>query len=84
LTAAPDLQRITNALARHHVEYLLVGGIAARAYGALRPTYDVDCMPEPSRDNLDRLAAATRDLHARLHVEGLGTCHRRSASPRIP
>lgn len=74
MTAAPegpDLRRITDALARHEVEYLLVGGIAARAYGAQRPTFDVDCVPEPSRENLDRLAAALRDLHARLRVEGL-------------
>jgi hypothetical protein len=67
----PDLKRITDALARHGVEYLLVGGIAARAYGAQRPTFDVDCVPEPSRENLDRLAAAMRELHARLRVEGL-------------
>ena len=40
-------------------------------YGAQRPTFDVDCVPEPSRENLDRLAAAMRDLHARLRVEGL-------------
>jgi hypothetical protein len=60
-----------DAFARHDVEYLLVGGIASRAYGARRPTYDVDCLPEPSRENLDRLAAAMRDLHARLRVEGL-------------
>lgn len=74
MTAAPegpDLKRITDALARHEVEYLLVGGMAARAYGAQRPTFDVDCVPEPSRENLDRLAAAMRDLHARLRVEGL-------------
>lgn len=74
MTAAPegpDLKRITDALARHEVEYLLVGGIAARAYGAQRPTFDVDCVPEPSWENLDRLAAAMRDLHARLRVEGL-------------
>lgn len=74
MTAAPegpDLKRITDALARHEVEYLLVGGIAARAYGAQRPTFDVDCVPEPSRENLDRLAAAMRGLHARLRVEGL-------------
>lgn len=49
----------------------MVGGIAAWAYGAQRPTYDVDCMPEPSRENLERLAAAMRDLNARLRVEGL-------------
>jgi len=74
LTAAPegpDLKRITASLARHEVEYLLVGGIAARAYGAQRPTFDVDCVPEPSRENLDRMAAAMRELHARLRVEGL-------------
>lgn len=28
-------------------------------------------MPEPSRTNLDRLAAAMRELHARLRVEAL-------------
>lgn len=67
----PDLRRLTDALARHSVEYLLVGGIASRAYGAQRPTYDVDCVPAPSRQNLDRLAGAMRDLHARLRVEGL-------------
>ena len=74
MTAAPegpDLKRITDALGRHEVEYLLVGGRAARAYGAQRPTFDVDCVPEPSRENLDRLAAAMRELHARLRVEGL-------------
>jgi len=67
----PDLKRLTDALARHGVEYLLVGGIASRAYGAQRPTYDVDCLPAPSPENLGRLAAAMRDLHARLRVEGL-------------
>lgn len=67
----PDLRTLTDALARHGVEYLLVGGIASRAYGAQRPTYDVDCLPAPSRENLDRLAVAMRVLHARLRVEGL-------------
>jgi len=60
----PDLKRLADALARHDVEYILVGGIASRAHGAQRPTYDVDCLPAPSRQNLERLAAAMRDLHA--------------------
>ena len=42
-----------------------------RARMAQRRTYDVDCVPEPSWENLDRLAAAMRDLGARLRVEGL-------------
>ena len=68
---APDLARIADALARHRVEYLFVGGIAARAHRARRLTYDVDCLPASSPDNLDRLATAMSELHARLRVEGL-------------
>lgn len=67
----PDLPRIAATLARHRVEYLFVGGIAARAHGAGRVTYDVDCVPRLTWDNLDRLAAAMRELHARLRVGGL-------------
>ena len=67
----PDLSRIADALARHQVDYLLVGGVAARAHGADRLTYDVDCLPARTEGNLDRLAMAMRDLHARLRVEGL-------------
>lgn len=67
----PDFARIADALARHHVDYLLVGGVAARAHGAHRLTYDVDCLAARTPNNLDRLAMAMRDLHARLRVEGL-------------
>lgn len=70
-TQVPDLPRIADTLARHHVEYLFVGGIAARAHGARRVTYDVDCVANQSSDNLDRLAAALRELNARLRVGGL-------------
>jgi len=45
----PDLQQIFDALALHKVEYLLVGGIAARAYGARRPTFDVILADIPDR-----------------------------------
>jgi hypothetical protein len=67
----PDIARIADALARHQVDYLLVGGIAARAHGARRLTYDIDCLPARTEGNLDRLATAMRELHARLRVEGL-------------
>lgn len=64
-------EQLVAALDRHGVEYLVVGGVAARAYGATRETRDFDCVVRRARDNLDRLAAAMRALNARLRVEGL-------------
>jgi hypothetical protein len=43
------------------VEYLLVGGVGARIQGAATTTQDVDIMPEPSPENLRRLAEALSD-----------------------
>ncbi len=66
-----DPGRILEALERHGVDYVLVGGLGARAHGATRPTSDIDCVPDGARENLDRLAAALRELGARLRVGGM-------------
>lgn len=67
-----DTQRLVSVLDRHGVEYVLVGGLAALAHGARRPTRDFDCLVRhDDRENLTRLAAAMRELHARLIVEGM-------------
>jgi len=58
-------------LQRHGVEYIVVGGAAALSYGAERLTKDLDCVPRRDVKNLERLAAAMRELGARLDVEGL-------------
>lgn len=63
--------RIVEVLARHGVEYLLCGGIAAQLHGAARPTYDFDCCAKWDGDNLDRLTSAMLELGARLRVGGL-------------
>ena len=39
--------------------------------GASRETKEFDCLVRRVRDNLDRLAAAMRELNARLRVQGL-------------
>jgi hypothetical protein len=49
----------------------VVGGVAAQVYGATRITKDFDCLSRRAEGNLSRLAAAMRELNARLHVEGL-------------
>ena len=66
-----DLARLIEVLDRHGVEYLLVGGAAARAYGAKRLTEDADCVVRRERANLDRLASALGELNARLRVGGM-------------
>ena len=57
-----DLPRLIEVLDRYEVEYLIVGGAAAYAYGAERPTDDADCVVRRERTNLDRLAGALREL----------------------
>ena len=46
-----DPDRILATLDAHGVEYLLVGGLAARAHGAQRRTADVDCVPNSGGRN---------------------------------
>ncbi len=57
-----------DALARHEVQYVIVGGWAAIQHGAVRRTDDLDICPEWSRANLDRLGAALRELDAELAI----------------
>jgi hypothetical protein len=64
-------ERILAALDRHGVEYVLIGGLAAVAHGSAIPTTDLDLVPEASRPNLARLAAALRELDAKLRVPDL-------------
>lgn len=61
-----DPVRIFEALERHGVEYLTIGGVAVNAHGHLRNTRDVDILIEWTAENMGRLAAALRDLDARL------------------
>ncbi len=59
-------RELFQALARHQVEYVTVGGIAVQAHGGQRVTRDLDVAIAASRENLDRLAGALSDLDARM------------------
>ena len=63
-------EEILEALERHLVDYVLIGGLAAAVRGSPYPTGDVDITPATNRENLGRLAAALTELGARLRVEG--------------
>lgn len=61
-----DAQRILDELARHRVDYVLVGGMAAQTHGNTRMTNDVDMIPAPDPANLERLAEALKALGAEV------------------
>jgi hypothetical protein len=49
-----DPDRILATLHAHRVDHVLVGGFAARAHGATRPTADIDCVPDTDTGNYER------------------------------
>lgn len=66
-----DAEPILAVLDRHGVEYVIVGGFAARMHGSTRPTRDVDVTPATTRENLDRLTTALRELDARIRTDAV-------------
>jgi len=66
-----DPERIVKVLARHGVRYILIGALAARLQGFPRLSADADITPDRSRDNLVKLAAALRELGARVFTESV-------------
>ena len=56
------------ALVAEDVEFLLIGGVAVGFHGYIRATKDVDIVPAPARENLERLAHVLETLNA--EVEG--------------
>jgi hypothetical protein len=66
-----DPEQIVRVLAKHAVRYVLIGALAARLQGFPRMTADADITPARDRDNLERLAAALRELDARVYTESV-------------
>jgi hypothetical protein len=64
-----DAARIVEALQRHGVEFVVVGGFAVELWDvAVEPTVDVDITPATSKENLDKLAAALNELRAKIRT----------------
>ncbi len=61
-------KKILEALARHGVSCVVIGGIASTIHGSPYPTSDVDIVPELKPANLERLADALNELESRILV----------------
>jgi hypothetical protein len=64
-----DPEALIRTLARHRVQYVLIGALGARMYGFPRVTADADVTPDRSPANVERLAAALRELEAKIYTE---------------
>jgi predicted nucleotidyltransferase len=71
LTPEPlRLRQLLERLVEAEIDFVLVGGLAVNAWGYLRGTRDVDVVPDPSLENLARLASLLEELGGKVEVEG--------------
>lgn len=61
-----NLKRLLQLLVENHVNFVVVGGLAAIAHGAQYQTQDLDICHERSRSNYKKLSAVLQPLHAKL------------------
>lgn len=56
------------SLLAHDVDFILIGGLAARLHGSPTVTDDLDISHSKERDNLEKLATCLAEMHARLRL----------------
>jgi hypothetical protein len=61
----PKFKEALEVLARHHVDFVVVGGVAAVLGGAPISTFDLDIVHDRASTNVARLLSALTDLDAR-------------------
>jgi hypothetical protein len=69
-----DFEMILKVLAKHQVEFIVVGGLCAVLHGAPVQTYDLDIVQSREPANLVRLESALREL---------GACYREHLPRRL-
>jgi hypothetical protein len=67
MTEALNPEPLLRALHESGVRHIIIGGFAVNAHGVIRPSRDLDIVPDPDPDNLRRLAQLLADIDAR-HV----------------
>ena len=66
-----DPEKMIRTLSRHRVRFVLIGALAARLHGFPRLTAYADITPARDKKNLEHLAAALKDLDARVYTESV-------------
>ena len=74
---AEEIKRVAQALNRHEVEYMIVGGVAISFYGTPRPSvnlpknveYDIDVWYQATNDNFIKLVGGISEISPELKNE---------------
>ena len=61
-------EEILRRLEQHAVRYVVIGGVGATLHGSPLPTRDADICPAKDAGNLESLAAALREMRARIRT----------------
>jgi predicted nucleotidyltransferase len=61
-----EASSLLRALARHGVDFVVVGGMAGLAHGSAYPTYDLDIAYARDRENISRLVEALKSIGVTL------------------
>ncbi len=56
---------LLGTLRKHGADFIVIGGFSLAVHGYVRATKDIDIVPEPSRENLERLMSALKAHHER-------------------
>jgi predicted nucleotidyltransferase len=64
--SAPRLRELLEPLARHGVDFVLIGGMAGIAQGSAYPSYDVDVAYSRDSANITRLVEALKEIGVKL------------------
>lgn len=65
-----DLRSLLRTLHERDIRFVVIGGVAVGAHGYVRATADLDLVPDPDPENLDRLVTALDSLEATLPTAG--------------
>jgi predicted nucleotidyltransferase len=63
---APNLRALLKPLVDHHVDFVMIGGMAGIAHGSDHLSFDLDIAYSRSRENMKRLVEALGELDVRL------------------
>lgn len=73
--SAPLFDELLGRLVQADVRFVVIGGLALGSWGVVRGTKDCDIVPDPTSENLDRLAHLVAELggHVQLGESLLGS-----------